>query len=196
MKKPVVKKKPVVDVAPKAKTVKPVKIAEDAEVIQYNASIAKYSWLSSFSPCLIVLQIDRQTKECLEFASAEAAFQYFKTKSVEFRNKIINCVKAKDARYQGSEKAGCPLRPDWADIKEDVMFRVQLAKFGQNIILRQRLLKLKGKKLVELSPWDKELFWGTNEKGEGANKHGKTLMRVGEELAERPITVIPMDKYL
>lgn len=190
MKETKVKTKAVVKTkaAVKPKAVLPAKSstkkAEKEKHIRYNASIAKYSWLSNFQNCMIVLYIEKGSDETLTFANAEAAFQYFKTRSPEQRQKIYNCVKAHDARYQGSEKAGCVMRKDWSEIREPVMLAVLKAKYMQNYYLRKWLLETDDAELIELAPWDKELFWGTDDSGNGENKSGKTTMQVREWLRE------------
>jgi ribA/ribD-fused uncharacterized protein len=178
--------KPVVKA--KAKSSKPVadkaKEKKAKDHIRYNASIAKYSWLSNFQNCMIVLYVEKGSDETLTFANVEAAFQYFKTRSPEQRQKIYNCVKASDARYQGSEKAGCVMRKDWHDMREAVMLAVLKAKYMQNYYLRKWLLETDKAELIELAPWDKELFWGTDDNGNGENKSGRLTMQVREWLSE------------
>lgn len=189
-----VKKLPATKLKAVAKTekVEPAKV----EKIVYNSNIKEYAWLSNFQPCLVVLRIDKDTGENLMFTSAEAAFHYFKTKSVEYRTKIYNCIKAYDARYQGSAKAGCPMRKDWHEIRRDVMFRVVLAKYSQNTMLAKWLLETGDAELVELAPWDKEGFWGTDESGKGNNESGKITMEVREILRDRKIGSVAIGKYL
>lgn len=176
--------KPVV----KAKSTKPIdnkaKEKKAKDYIRYNASIAKYSWLSNFQNCMIVLYVEKGSDETLTFSNVEAAFQYFKTRSPEQRQKIYNCVKASDARYQGSEKAGCVMRKDWYDMREAVMLAVLKAKYMQNYYLRKWLLETDKAELIELAPWDKELFWGTDDNGNGENKSGQLTMQVREWLSE------------
>lgn len=178
-------KAPVLTKVKSAKATTKEKVAKkkDVEIIRYNSTISNWRWLSNFQQCMIVLYVEKGSDEKLEFASAEAAFQYFKTRSPEQRQKIYNCIKASDARYQGSEKAGCTMRKDWPDIREDVMLAILKAKYMQNYYLRKWLLATDTAELIELAPWDKELFWGTDESGNGENRSGKLTMQVREWLA-------------
>jgi ribA/ribD-fused uncharacterized protein len=181
----IVKKSDKVKNVVKVKPLKSVSSKKsEANYIRYNASITQHSWLSNFQNCMIVLYLEKGSDETLTFANAEAAFQYFKTRSPEQRQKIYNCVKASDARYQGSEKAGCVMRKDWFDIREPVMLAVLKAKYMQNYYLRKWLIATDKAELIELSPWDKELFWGTDDSGNGENKSGKLTMQVREWLRE------------
>lgn len=200
LKKPLAKKLPLkksVIKDPAEQTSVSVK-AEKKETVTliYNSQIEKLEWLSNFQPCLIVVVIDRTTGETLKFSSVEQGFHYFKTRSPEFRQKIYNCVKAKDARYHGSEKSGCPMRPDWKEIRKNVMKNLLLAKYGQNLILKKWLLATEDAKLVELAPWDKEKFWGVDEEGNGSNNSGLLTEEVREILADKSITTVYMDRYL
>lgn len=153
------------------------------DVIQYNFKTPGYGWLSSFQPCCIEVKDEKGNR--VLFPSAEHAFHYFKTKSKLYREKILNAADASKARYWGSEKAECPMRDDWDDIREEVMYKILTAKYKQNLPLKKRLLATGDTILQELSPWDKELFWGTNKDGEGKNKHGKLTMRVRKKLASK-----------
>lgn len=182
------KRKEVKDVR---KTLKPVKkqktkkvesTSSSEKVIKYNFKTQGVGWLSSFQPCCIEMKDEKGIK--LLFSSAEHAFHYFKTKSKLYREKIINASGASQARHWGSAKAECPMRDDWDDIKEETMYKILLAKYKQNLPLKKRLLATEDSILQEFSPWDKELFWGTNKEGKGKNKHGKLTMRVRKKLAK------------
>ena len=73
------------------------------------------------------------------------------------------------------------LRPDWEQIKEDIMYEVCRAKFTQHEDLKARLLSTGSAQLIEGNDWnDRE--WGVCN-SEGKNKLGKILMRIREELA-------------
>jgi len=74
------------------------------------------------------------------------------------------------------------LRKDWEEIKEDVMYKVVLAKFVQNEELKYKLLDTGSAELIEENNWG-DRIWGTVN-GKGRNLLGKILMRVREELKE------------
>lgn len=155
------------------------------ETLRYNSSIIGTEYLSQFAPASITLfYTDKSgTKNYIEFANAEAAFQYFKTTSPVYREKIKSCVLASKARYFGSKKAECPLRSDWEEIKDKVMLRVLWAKFSQNNVLMHKLIGTYPKKLIEHAPWDKEAYWGEVAEGEGKNKSGEILEKVRTRLS-------------
>lgn len=75
------------------------------------------------------------------------------------------------------------LRPDWEQVKYDVMLTALRAKFGNYPELKDKLLSTGDALIYEDSPYDK--VWGTGERGgvgSGQNLLGKALMQVREEL--------------
>lgn len=72
-------------------------------------------------------------------------------------------------------------RPDWEDVKQFVMYKALLAKFTQNVELRQLLASTGNRKLVEHSPHDG--YWGDGKDGKGHNHLGRLLMKVREHIS-------------
>lgn len=68
------------------------------------------------------------------------------------------------------------IRPDWDDIKVDVMTRAVRAKFTQHDDLRDILLSTGDATIHENSPRD--MFWGIR----GEDMLGKVLMRIRKEI--------------
>lgn len=73
-----------------------------------------------------------------------------------------------------------PLRPDWEQVKEDVMRTALRAKFDQHAELRLRLLATGDAPLVEHTANDS--YWGDGGDGSGRNRLGALLMEVRDEL--------------
>ena len=73
-----------------------------------------------------------------------------------------------------------PLRSDWEDVKEEIMYEICLAKFTQNEDLEKDLIDTGDSYLEEGNDWN-DKTWGTVN-GVGENKLGKILMKVREEL--------------
>lgn len=134
-----------------------------------------YEFCSNMFPTAIYCLVDG---EYIMFYSVEQAFQYMKTNSKSHQQKIINCIKPKDARYHGSARAECPLRDDWEEVKVDVMFQLLKGKYSQNKVMAEKILETGNVPIVEIAPWDKENFWGVNEKREGKNHTGKLTEKV------------------
>lgn len=73
-----------------------------------------------------------------------------------------------------------PLRPDWEQVKDDVMRKAVLAKFTRHAPIRVILLSTGDARLIEDSPTD--YYWGCGKDGTGKNMLGIILMEVREQL--------------
>lgn len=113
----------------------------------------------------------------LTFTNTEAAFHSEKcsSRSSEFVN-----LNPSEAKRLGRR---VKLRPDWEDVKDDIMLNVVCAKFDQHPDLAQKLLETGDEELVEGNTWE-DRYWGVCG-GKGKNMLGKILMRVREELRRK-----------
>lgn len=84
---------------------------------------------------------------------------------------------ASDAKKLGRQ---VPLRGDWEEVKDNIMYEICKAKFTQNEDLKEKLLATGNDILEEGNTWG-DRVWGTVN-GVGENRLGKILMRVREEL--------------
>lgn len=120
-----------------------------------------------------------------EYPTVEHAFQAAKTLDPVKRQEIANARTPGIAKRLGRS---VHLRPDWEEVKEEIMYECVSAKFHQNVGCALALLATGDEELVEGTLWcDNE--WGdckcpkcVNIKGK--NKLGKILMRVRKELRE------------
>lgn len=120
-----------------------------------------------------------------EYPTVEHAFQAAKTLDPVKRQEIATARTPGVAKRLGR---AVHLRPDWEEVKEQIMYECVSAKFHQNIGCALALLATGDEELVEGTLWcDNE--WGdckcpkcVNIKGK--NKLGKILMRVRKELRE------------
>ena len=101
-----------------------------------------------------------------------------KTLDINKRRAIANASTPDLAKKMGRSVS---LRPDWEDIKDDVMLEGLYRKFT-NDELAEWLLDTGDEELVEGNWWG-DRYWGVCN-GIGQNKLGKLLMKVREELAE------------
>lgn len=135
----------------------------------------KYRWLSNFFESPVEY-------ENMIFSSVEAAFQAAKTtdriKRLAFCNVRPNRAKAMGRRLD--------LRPDWEEVKNQVMLDCLRNKFAAGTILAQLLMDTGKESLKEGNSWHDNV-WGdckcercANIKGE--NRLGKLLMQVRDEL--------------
>lgn len=121
------------------------------------------------------------------YPTVEHAFQAAKTLDPIKRSLICQAPTPGRAKRMGRK---VPLRPDWEDIKEQIMYECVLAKFSQSISLMLALLATGNEELVEGTTGWCDNIWGNCEcpkciNIEGQNKLGKILMRVRKELREK-----------
>ena len=109
--------------------------------------------------------------------TVEHFYQAMKTTNSLEREIIRMTSSPHRARRAGQKIA---LRPDWEEIKVEVMRWALKKKFTQNPRLRDALVKTGNAELIEDAPWDK--FWGDGGNGDGQNMLGKLLMELREEL--------------
>ncbi len=84
-----------------------------------------------------------------------------------------------DAANMGRDRS-LPLRPDWNQVKDDVMRRAVLAKFQAHSDLRALLLSTGDEMLVEETTQD--TYWGCGTDRTGKNMLGVILMETRETL--------------
>ena len=126
----------------------------------------KNFFLSNFYPCKI------KDKDGLEFDSSEAYFQSMKTTDPIIRQKFVGLA-PDESKKLGRRIA---LRPDWEEIKDQVMMEVLEAKFSQNPDLSKLLVETEDALLVEGNTWG-DKYWGVC-KGVGENHLGIILMKI------------------
>lgn len=146
---------------------------------------------SQWYPC-------RFTVDGIKFNSAEQYMMYGKAKLFGDEDVAAKILETDDPRYQkalGRKVAN--FDPDvWNREAKEVVYRGNLAKFTQNVALKEHLLATAGTTLVEASPSD--MIWGIGmteddpdrfdrSKWHGTNWLGEVLTRVREDImaAER-----------
>jgi ribA/ribD-fused uncharacterized protein len=131
-----------------------------------------YRFLSNFWPVLV-------EDATYVYPTVEHAYQAAKTTSDAHR------VLIRDAPTPGVAKRlarSLSLRPDWKDIRLDVMYDLVQQKFEWPD-LRQQLLDTGNAWLIEGNTWN-DTFWGVCH-GVGDNHLGLILMRVRREIREQ-----------
>ena len=107
--------------------------------------------------------------------TVEHYFQAMKFPGTEHEHAIQIAPAPMIAKQMGNDHAR-PLRPDWQEVKDDVMRRAVRAKFAQNADIRAVLLGTGEEELIEDAPND--YYWGCGAEGTGRNMLGKVLMEV------------------
>jgi len=110
------------------------------------------------------------------YSNAEAAFQAQKTADENERRQFAD-MSAEAAKKRGREVV---LRPDWEQVKAEIMYEVCLAKFTQNEVLKEKLLAT-GHEMLIYGNDSGDTLWGQAD-GIGENLLGKCLMRIRDEL--------------
>ena len=113
----------------------------------------------------------------VEYPSVEAAYQAAKTLNHHERWDFT-LMSPGQAKKAGKK---LDLRPDWDQVKEDVMLGLLRQKFSEDP-LRQQLLDTGDEELIEGNWWH-DVWWGVCN-GVGKNRLGILLMQVRSELQE------------
>lgn len=110
--------------------------------------VGKYRFLSNFWPCHIVDDMG------LEYGSVEAAYQASKSTDRQTRLQFVTLTPVQ-ARRLGRR---IRIRPDWDQIKPDVMRSFVRQKFNDPRLARL-LVETRGHELIEGNTWG-DTFWG------------------------------------
>ncbi len=129
----------------------------------------EFAFLSNFYECPV--SVGKIT-----YGNSEAAYQAMKTLNEEERRSFAE-LSPSDAKKLGRKIS---LRSDWEEIKNDAMYEVCKAKFGQNPNIAELLLNTAHEELIEGNDHG-DRYWGTVG-GIGENYLGRTLMRIRNEM--------------
>lgn len=122
--------------------------------------------------------------------TVEHYFQAQKFAGTPYVEQIQRAFTPKKAAAMGRNRAW-PLRSDWEQVKDEVMFKAVLQKFETHRGLRTLLLSTGEEEIIEGSP---DNYWGCGADGSGQNKLGKILMEVRGILSHRPVEGKPQEK--
>ena len=120
--------------------------------------------------------------EGLTYRNSEAAYQAAKTLNLKDRERFTQ-MSPHDAKKAGRT---VELRPDWEQVKVDVMRTVLLSKFTKHKKLMERLKGTGDSYLEETNDWGDKIWGVVN--GEGQNLLGKLLMDLRDSQAVVPPT--------
>lgn len=142
------------------------------EVIRFRSTKGEHGYLSNFyrSPFVIAGKT---------WLHVEGRFQSQKVLGSPREEEIRLTASPMVAARMGRSREH-PIRPNWTEIRLDVMREAVMAKFEQNADLRARLLSTGNAMLVEHSVRDR--FYGDGGDGTGANWLGRILMETRDKL--------------
>jgi len=115
-----------------------------------------------------------------EYLTVEHWFQSQKFANPALQEKIRLCGTPTQAKRLGRTRDSSFLS-NWDEIKEEIMLKGLRAKFAQNIVLENLLLKTGSTRLEEDASWDS--YWGIGKSGKGKNRMGYLLMKVRDGLS-------------
>ena len=131
----------------------------------------EFRFLSNFWPAAVEYN-------GMRYRTVEHAYQAAKTLDQSHRRKVKMLESPGKAKRLGSK---FELRPDWDDIKVEVMLDLVRQKFTNHPELKGSLLSTGAAVLIESNSWG-DTFWGVCD-GEGNNRLGQILMRVRDEIS-------------
>ena len=119
------------------------------------------------------------TVDGVAYPTSEHYYQSKKFIDPEYRSLVIESPTPKSCAEIGRNKY-LPLRPDWEEIKDDVMRMALWHKFSAHLPLVKSLLDTEDKEIIEDTPID--WYWGCGADGTGKNMLGKLLMELRENI--------------
>ena len=131
-----------------------------------------YGFMSNFAPYPF-------SDGSKNWPTSEHYFQAQKFLIPEIQEKIRQIASPMDAALEGRNPQN-PLRPDWEEVKDEVMLQALRMKFNQNPEIAKGLLATGDAILIEHTRND--AYWADGGDGSGKNKLGLLLMQVREEL--------------
>jgi hypothetical protein len=143
--------------------------------IYFYSTREKYGCFSNFSPHGFEL-------DGVYWHTSEHYFQAQKFVGTPHADQIRQVKTPKDAARMGRDRKR-PLRPDWEQVKDDIMRKAVLRKFETHKDIREVLFSTGDEQIVENSPID--YYWGCGKDGSGRNRLGEILMEVREILRNR-----------
>ena len=111
--------------------------------------------------------------------TSEHYFQAQKFLVPQIQEIIRQIVSPMDAALEGRNRQN-PLRPDWEEVKDEVMLQAFRMKFSQNPDIAKELMATGDAIIIEHTRND--AYWADGGDGSGKNKLGLLLMQVREEL--------------
>ena len=140
--------------------------------MKINKFRGEYFFLSNFYPATV-------SYNGLEYRNSEAAFQAQKVLSLGERLRFTQLSPGEAKRLGRKVK----LRPDWEEVKDDIMEKIVKAKFDQHPDLKERLNATGEAVLIEGTTWN-DRYWGVDLETEvGRNRLGEILMKIRNEAA-------------
>ncbi len=140
------------------------------EEIRFYRPNHLHGYLSNFYPAPF-------TKDHLLYPTSEHYFQAIKFHPHPHAATVRNASSPGQAFKLGRDRKH-PIREDWPEVKEEVMYEALRLKFKTHPDLGAQLLGTADARLVEHTPRDS--YWGDGGTGKGKNRLGVLLMKLRE----------------
>lgn len=144
-------------------------------MIKFWTTRGQWGWMSNFSNHPITVDDKR-------FATTEHYYQAMKATNDEDFEKVRTAKTPKEAKDIANKIA---LRPDWEEVKYDIIKEALRLKIQSYDFMRHMLIESGDKELVEDSPYD--YIWGLGKDGTGQNLLGKAWMEIRTEVQSEEI---------
>lgn len=151
-----------------------------------------YRFLSNFYPSPMTVPviydgINHKEQEAvrvhyIDFPTVEHAYVACKSNSPEIQKFVATLDGAGAVKRYGRK---IPLRPDWEQVKLNIMRMLVRKKFFTHDDLAFQLMQTHDAQLIEGNTWG-DTYWGVC-KGVGENNLGKILMAIRDELWKNAI---------
>ena len=127
-------------------------------------------------------EIELAAAKLLEDKQAEDKASILSSDTVlvpQIKEEIRQIASPMDAALEGRNRQN-PLRPDWEEVKDEMMLQALRMKFSQNPDIAKELMATGDAILIEHTRND--AYWSDGGDGFGKNKLGLLLIQVREEL--------------
>ena len=120
-------------------------------------------------------------KNGIYYKTVEHYYQSEKFDNKEITENRINATTPKEASNIGRDRNNIR-KPNFKQIKDDVMYEGVLEKFRQNKDIQEKLLETGNEEIREMTI--DEYYWGVGKDQSGENHIGRILMRVRDKIKE------------
>ena len=150
-------------------------VKEIQEPILFYSNRREYGEFSNFYAA--VIEVDG-----VEYPTTEHYFQAQKFYPDEESMEAVRKAKSPGQAAKLGRSRKMPLRKDWEEVKNDIMYEAIKYKFTQHADLNKVLLETGDRELIEHTKNDR--YWADGGDGSGKNKLGELLMKLRDELRE------------
>jgi ribA/ribD-fused uncharacterized protein len=145
-----------------------------ADPINFYSTVGPYGCFSNFSRHSVELKGK-------SWPTSEHYFQAMKFEGTRHEEELRLAKTPSEVAKMGRDRKR-PLRADWEEVKEDLMYEALRDKFTRHPELKKTLLGTGDHPLVEHTRNDR--YWGDGGDGSGQNRLGHLLVKLRTELRQ------------